>query len=198
LPDSSLFSSAGLNRACCQGLAAQNTGGLQMRTIRRRDDRGAAAVEFALVLPILVLLLFGMVTTGIAYSDHLSVTNAVREGARYGAAVDYTASGWATSVRDRVEQVYFNAGGTLTNAQICVRLVNESGATVGTDWSGASCGTAPSWPSGMASGSCAVMVWVRKPQQIELIVAPDLNFNIGAKSVAYYGRTVSPGCTADS
>jgi Flp pilus assembly protein TadG len=168
---------------------------------RTRDEHGVAAVEFALILPLVVLLIFGMVTAGLTYSDHLSVTNAVREGARYGAAVDYTSTGWATSVRDRVEQVYFNAGGTLTDAQICVKLVNNSGTTVSgsyTSWAGASCGTAPGAPGGMAAGSCAVMVWVRKPGKIELIVAPDLNLTIGAKSVAYYGRTVSPGCTADS
>jgi Flp pilus assembly protein TadG len=168
---------------------------------RRRDDRGVAAVEFALVLPLLVLLLFGMVTTGLVYSDHLSVTNAVREGARYGAAVDFTASGWATSVRDRVEQVYFNAGGTLEDDQICVQLVDSSGTAIsGTSWSGSDCGAAPGSPSNMAAGSCAVMVWVRKPGKIELVVAPDMHLDIGAKSVAYYGRTVTPatgpGCTA--
>jgi Flp pilus assembly pilin Flp len=174
-----------------------------MRTIRRRDDRGASAVEFALVLPFLVLLLFGMITTGLAYSDHLSVTNAVREGARYGAAVDYSPnpSDWADSVRQRVEQVYFNAGDSIDDNQICVKLVKQgvSGAALvtGTDHGNQSeCGSAPSAPDDMATDSCAVMVWVSKPQKIQLIVAPDLTFNIGAKSVAYYGRSVDSGCQA--
>jgi hypothetical protein len=163
---------------------------------RTRQERGAAAVEFALVLPLLVVLMFGMVWTGLAYSDHLSVTNAVREGARYGAAIDYSSGTWATSVRDRVKQVYFNAGGTLTDAEICVRLVKSDG-TVLTSVIGADCGGAPSAPT-MTSGSCAVMVWVSKPRKIELVVFPTLHFDIGGQSVAYYGRTVSPGCTADS
>ena len=51
----------------------------------RRDDRGAAAVEFALVLPVLVVLLFGMVQFGIAYDAQLKVTHAAREGARMAA-----------------------------------------------------------------------------------------------------------------
>ena len=167
---------------------------------RRRTQRGAAAVEFALVAPILILLLIGMVTTAMAYSDHLSATNAVREGARYGAAADVTSSSWATSVRDRVKDVYFNAGVTVVNSQICVRLVQADG-TVARQTMGTSCGTAPSTPSGMATGSCAVLVWMQRPESIDLIVAPRLTFNIGAESVAYYGRAVtpapgSPTCTA--
>jgi Flp pilus assembly protein TadG len=165
-------------------------------TTRTREERGAAAVEFALVLPMLVVLMFGMVWTGLAYSDHVSVTNAVREGARYGSAIDYTSSGWATSVRDRVKQVYYNAGGNLTDAEICVRLVQSTG-TVLTSATGSDCGTAPTLPA-MSTGSCAVVVWVKKPRKIELVVFPTLHFNVGAKSVSYYGRTVSPGCTADS
>ena len=41
----------------------------------------------------------------------------------------------------------------------------------------------------MATGSCVVKVWVRKPQSIVLVVAPPLNLEIGAQSVSYYGRT---------
>ena len=152
-------------------------------------------MEFALVVPFLILLLVGMITTAMAYSDHLSATNAVREGARYGAAADVSSSTWATSVRDRVKQVYFNAGVTVTDAQICVRLVQADGTTAA-ETLGADCGTAPSLPSGMATGSCAVLVWMQRPESIDLIVAPSLRFQIGASSVAYYGRTQPPTCTA--
>jgi Flp pilus assembly protein TadG len=53
--------------------------------IRRRgwgDDRGAAAVEFALVLPILVIILFGVIEFGGVYNAQLMLTGAAREGAR--------------------------------------------------------------------------------------------------------------------
>jgi Flp pilus assembly protein TadG len=164
--------------------------------IRRREG-GAAAVEFALVVPFLMLVLFGLVTTGLAYSDHLSITNAVREGGRFGAGIDYTSSGWATSVRDRVKQVYFNAGSTITDAQICVEAVDSSYATIGTAWTGNSCGSAPSLAGfTMTSGSCAVVVWVTKPETIQLVVAPSLSFDIGAKSISYYGLTTGTTCTA--
>ena len=168
-----------------------------MGTRNRLQERGAAAVEFALVVPILLMLLIGMVTGAFAVSDHLSITNAVREGARYGAAVDATSGGWATSVRDRVKQTYFNAGGTVSDSQICVQLVPAGSATPTYSAMGGSCGTAPGNPADMAPGSCVVKVWVTKPQSMNLVVAGTLNFDIGAESVAYYGRKLSATCTAD-
>lgn len=42
-------------------------------------------VEFAIVLPVLLLLVFGLVQFGIAYFHHLTVTDAVRAGARQAA-----------------------------------------------------------------------------------------------------------------
>ena len=162
-------------------------------------ERGAVAVEFALVLPILVMLMFGIFTSGVAYSDHLSITNAVREAARLGAAVAYepaSPSVWADSVQSRTQQVYFNAGSTLASSQICVQLVSAAGAVVATPTSqGTTCGTAPGSPSDLAAGSCIVKVWVQKPGKISLLVFPDLNFTLGAQSVSYYGRTVG-SCTA--
>ena len=54
-----------------------------MRCIRNGDrDRGAAAVEFALVLPVLVLMLLGLIEFSILFNTQISLTNAAREGAR--------------------------------------------------------------------------------------------------------------------
>lgn len=168
------------------------------RVLRRRDERGASAVEFALVLPLLLMLLFGIISTGRVYSDHLAATNAVREGARYGAAADVSASSWATDVRERVRQVYFNEmEAAPTDAQICVRLVRApSPGTTFTEAVGASCGTAPDVPANMAAGSCAVLVWMQRPATIQLIAFPNLTLDIGAQSVAFYGREVGTTCTA--
>ena len=54
------------------------------RTIRRKGARGAAAVEFALVLPILFLLVFGAMEWGHYFFVETTVLNAAREGARAG------------------------------------------------------------------------------------------------------------------
>ena len=46
------------------------------------DQRGAVAVEFALVFPLLMLVLFGVVEYGAVYNAQLMVTGAAREAAR--------------------------------------------------------------------------------------------------------------------
>jgi len=51
---------------------------------RRRDDRGAAAVEFALVVPVLVLFMFGIIQAGFFFAQSASLANGAREGARAG------------------------------------------------------------------------------------------------------------------
>lgn len=53
-----------------------------MRKNGRRRDRGASLVEFALVLPLLTLFLFGIIEFGIAYNKKQTVNSAAREGAR--------------------------------------------------------------------------------------------------------------------
>ena len=47
-----------------------------------KQDRGAAMIELALILPILVMLLVGIIDFGRAYSAQVSITGAAREGAR--------------------------------------------------------------------------------------------------------------------
>lgn len=57
------------------------------RSKRRRGDDGAALVEFAIVMPLLFMLLLGIFTGGFAYNQKLAVVNGVREGSRYGATL---------------------------------------------------------------------------------------------------------------
>lgn len=55
------------------------------RRLRRDREDGAALVEFALVLPLLMVLLLGMIDAGWAFSAHLEVRHGAREGARLAA-----------------------------------------------------------------------------------------------------------------
>jgi Flp pilus assembly protein TadG len=47
-----------------------------------RSDRGAAMVEFAIIAPLLLLVVFGIIEFGRAYNAQNSLTHAAREGAR--------------------------------------------------------------------------------------------------------------------
>lgn len=60
-------------------------------TPRRRSDDGVAAVEFALVLPILVVLLFTLVFGGSVYFDQLQLQSTARDAARVGSVASSSA-----------------------------------------------------------------------------------------------------------
>ena len=54
----------------------------------RRRERGAAAVEFGIIAPLLFLLLFGIIEFGWGFSQNLNVRHGAREASRL-AAVNY-------------------------------------------------------------------------------------------------------------
>jgi len=56
---------------------------------RFRGDRGASLVEFALVLPVLALLMFGIIDFGTLYSDYQGLRNGVRDGSRNAAVTNW-------------------------------------------------------------------------------------------------------------
>lgn len=70
------------------------------RPVRRKralgpDDTGVAAVEFALVLPLLVVLLFTIVMAGSVYVDQLQIQSVARNSARIGSVMPDSACGQA-------------------------------------------------------------------------------------------------------
>jgi hypothetical protein len=50
--------------------------------ITAHGEGGVAAVEFAILLPVLVIMLFGLIQFGIAFNTKIQATNGAREGAR--------------------------------------------------------------------------------------------------------------------
>lgn len=58
---------------------------LLKRHNRSRDERGAVAVEFALIVPVLLMLIFGGIEYGRVYSELEVFESAAREGARMAA-----------------------------------------------------------------------------------------------------------------
>ena len=59
-----------------------------VRSGRRRQERGAALVEMALVLPLLIMLLLGIFAAARGWQVHNVLDHAAREAARYGATLD--------------------------------------------------------------------------------------------------------------
>jgi hypothetical protein len=55
-----------------------------IRMDRRERERGQSLVEFALCLMILILIFLGVFDLGRAFHSYVGITNAAREGARYG------------------------------------------------------------------------------------------------------------------
>jgi Flp pilus assembly protein TadG len=89
---------------------------------RRHSQRGAVAVEFALILPLLLLLVLGIIEFGFGYHAWDATQNAAREGARLG-AVSFDENEIITRTR--------NAASTLDQTQLVVQVTcAPEGSTV--------------------------------------------------------------------
>ena len=93
-------------------------------------------VEFVLIMPVFLLIVFGGITAALAYEHKADVVHAVRDGARYGSTLpagqcDTVANccnrNWAQLVQYVTSQI---SDGTLSTSQICVALVTGSTGTV--------------------------------------------------------------------
>lgn len=88
------------------------------------EERGAAIVEFALVLPILLLVLWGIVDIGRAFYTLNTLASAVREGARAGAvmAVRPDNSANTATIRTTVGNAFAPIGPPLDPAKVGVAV----------------------------------------------------------------------------
>ena len=64
------------------------------------NERGAVLIEFALVLPLLLVLFAGMFDLGLAFQRYQAVTNAAREGARMAVLPGYSTAEVESRVRN--------------------------------------------------------------------------------------------------
>jgi len=91
--------------------------------LRRRSRCGQAVVEFALVLPVFMLLLLAGVEFGRAYLDLHLLTNAAREGARVGTLPNKVEQ----DVYDTVNEFLSNAGMRSGSWQTTVEVRDRDG-----------------------------------------------------------------------
>ena len=77
------------------------------KSIKRRRlvaRRGAVIDEFALVVPFLALIVFGVIDFSRAYGQMNALDSAIREGARYGSKwKNYAIGDYRTAVKDKVQ-----------------------------------------------------------------------------------------------
>ncbi len=82
---------------------------------RRDGERGAALVEFALTLPLLLVVIAGIVDFGFVFQRYEVITNAAREGARLASLPDYQTD--TTMIQTRVRS-YVQQGLSLSNGAL--------------------------------------------------------------------------------
>ena len=91
------------------------------------SDRGAAAVEFALVVPVLFLLVFGILDYGRFFFDSVSLRQGAREAARQAVVQQYPGSVLGSSPTPACSSSLFAVG-----ARIACSAKAASDITIGT------------------------------------------------------------------
>jgi Flp pilus assembly protein TadG len=89
-----------------------------------RNSDGQALVEFALVLPLLALLLLAVIQFGIVFNNYIDLTDAVRAGARTAAVSRQTTD--PSGPTGVTKTAVVNSAGDIT--------INSSKVTVTSDW----------------------------------------------------------------
>jgi Flp pilus assembly protein TadG len=110
-------------------MAPQGTGKAPQQAAREKRQRGAALLEAAFTIPMLLLIAVGIFEFGRAYQVKQVLTNAAREGARYAVtpnSVEATTKGLVSR--------YMKNGGVpgCTDDATCTTYVSVTSGTVGT------------------------------------------------------------------
>lgn len=146
-------------------------------------EQGSTVVEMALILPVLLTILMGVLSFGIAFSNYLMMTNAANAGAQ---ALSI-ARGQTTNPCTTVTGPFYAVAPNLAqkNLLFTITVAPPSGVT----------GTTYTLASGQATPSCAAASTTSTP-------ASDLVQNdVASVTVTYpcnlvvYGRNFAPNCT---
>jgi Flp pilus assembly protein TadG len=101
-------------------------------------QRGQSIVEFALMLPMLLLMTVGVVDFARAFGDHLALVNGVREGALYGAMRAVNPPFDPAEAGERVRQEASSAGLDPASLSVQPLQCTTSAAPDGATWSACS------------------------------------------------------------
>lgn len=161
-------------------------------------------MEFAILLPVFVMFALGTVTGGQSYSNKIGLTQAAREGARFGATLSMPPPG-GTSIGDWLEQVRLAtvaaSGDDLRAGQdsstMCVSFVYGQDATKNTKITMTTSGSVTSATTGSTS-TCWSDGVTQADNRVQVEITRQVDLNIGvkvwhptttARAVIHYERT---------
>lgn len=178
------------------------------RDRRPRGERGATAVELAIVTPLFLMLVMGTLTGGAAYNRKLGLTHAAREGTRWGATLA-TGTGpipdtWFDQIADRgidsaagemdpvvpghyVCVAYVGYGSPNSSTQDRTRKREQWGSTV--TYSAGSLATPSGWcfddGRGTSGTERRVQVLLRRTTQFDVVLWAQ-SLTLGSEAVARF------------
>lgn len=103
-----------------------------MTSTRSRDDRGATVVEFALLAPLFIMLVFGVISFGLVFAQQLGLSNGARQAARAGIVKGATCAQIYAQARDASGTVGMSSGSvavSITRGATSATATNPCGAT---------------------------------------------------------------------
>lgn len=104
-----------MSSSCARAVAARRDPEHSSGTQARRTDRGSVGVEFALIMPIFLLLVLGMIQYGIYFWAAQGGSTAAREAARRAAVGDFaTCEDFRSDVRLRIDSMGDSANALVT------------------------------------------------------------------------------------
>ena len=128
------------------------------RRPRGDSERGAAAVEFAIVVPLLLLVVFAVVNFGIVMVQKATISNSARSAARYAVVNAYGTAHTCKSVIDKARDGATTLGisdASKTDVKVTVTLTNASTAAESTVCTAAAGAASPAVSTSPCTGGSA-------------------------------------------
>ena len=138
-------------KAASFGLLVEGQSGGRRILARARNEQGQALLEFALIFPLLLTLLLGIVMFGIVFNQYLTLTNATAMGAQLLSA----SRGQTTDPCQTTSQAVYAAAPSLTQANLKFTIV-LNGTTVANNVATPSCGTGAQYLAASTSAQVTV------------------------------------------
>jgi len=104
---------------------------MKTRLVRKcASEKGAELIEFALVFPMLLLVVLGIIDWGLVFSRYEVLFNAAREGARVSVLPGYTCDDVETRVNQYVQGMGLNSGNVTTDCNDPPQIIDVGPACI--------------------------------------------------------------------